>query len=444
MRFGFLLKDAETLWAWRRLQDEGHDVVVYQPPKPNGESHKTIHNGDGLVDRVTSLKAFTDFVGSKGVIVWEDNYAYELADSLRARGFNVFGGGTFCKKLEYDREYGQRIADEAGIRTPPSKTFKTISEAQAYVKSHPTKRLYFKPNKSIDSDATCSAKTATGMYLYLQWMKERFGDSVPNILQEKIEGVAISTAWYWNGKVIVGPVEGTIEHKKYMNDEKGPSTGCCFNVVWFYESPEPYLYEELHLDKVAELFRREQAPPGMYDINAVVDPQGHAWFLEWTPRFGYDSEPTAQLLVSNLGKLYSGMATGTLGELPVTTAESGSAYSFRLGVSPYPWEHSEEMKGANSCVGLPVPIKASSSLYKGFIGYSLKLDKGVLKVASPDGILGLAGTSGTSLEKMHKYCLQVAESLDVPSLGYRTDGDKVLAADLKTVRQSGVDDVPRL
>lgn len=444
MRFGFLLKDAETLWAWRRLQDEGHEVVVYQPPKADHSPHKTIHNGDGLVERVTSLKEFTDFVGSKGVIVWEDNCAYELADRLRDSGFNVFGGGTFCKKLEYNRAYGQKLAAAAGVRVPPSTAFGTISEAQAYVKSHPSKTYYFKPDDPLDSDATCSAKTSAGMYLYLGWMKERFGNNIRNVLQEKIEGVALSTAWYWNGKVIVGPIEGTIEHKKYMNDEKGPSTGCCFNVVWFYENPEPYVYEALNLEKVAEVFRKEKAPAGMYDINAIIDEQGQAWFLEWTPRFGYDSEPTAQLLISDLGKVYHGMATGTLEELPVTTAESGSAYAFRLSVPPYPWEHSEDMGGKNSCVGIPVPIKASSSLYKGFIGYSLCLDKGVLKVSAPDGIIGIAGTAGTDLEKMHKYCLQVAKSLDVPSLGYRTDGNKVLADDLKAVRQSGVDDVPRL
>lgn len=444
MRFGFLLKDSLTLWAWRRLQDEGHEVIGYHPPDPDGTVHRSTHIGDGIIERVSSLKTFTDFVGSKGVIIWEDNYAYELADRLRDRGFNVFGGGMFCKKLEYKRAYGERIAQEAGVRIPPSKAFKTISEAQAYVKSHPSKCFYFKPDDQIDSDATCSAKTATGMYLHLQWIKERVGDNKRNILQEKIEGTAVSTAWYWNGQVIVGPVEGTIEHKKYLNDELGPSTGCSFNLVWFYEDPEPYLYKELRLDKVAELFRREKAPPGMYDINAIIDQQGHAWFLEWTPRFGYDSEPTAQLLVSDLGELYHGMATGTLGELPVTTSESGSAYSFRLVVPPYPWEHSEEMHGKRSCVDLPVPIKASASLYKGFVGYSLKIDKGVLKVASPDGLLGLAATAGTNLEQMHKYCIQIAKSLDVPALGYRTDGDRVLASDLKAVRQSGVDDLPKV
>ena len=335
MRFGFYSSERSTLFAWRRLQDEGHEVAIYHAPEDErDEKSPNRLIGKGFVKIVTSIRALCEFVGPGGVIVFDGSKGGEVADKMREKGYLVLCGGTFQHKLEGDREYGMNIAKEAGIVLPPHTGFKTISAAISFVRKHPEKKLYFKSDRSLECDATRNAKTTLGMVQYLQWMRERFGDNIPCMLQEKVEGIALSTGFYYNGTSIVGPLEGTLEHKKYLNGDLGPSTGCIFNVVWFYDTMTPRIARELHLDKIEQIFRREKAPPGLYDINAIIPKGGGApYFLEWTPRFGYDSEPTAQLLLSGtLAELYYGVASGTLGVLPVLTMKEASALALRLGI----------------------------------------------------------------------------------------------------------------
>jgi phosphoribosylamine-glycine ligase len=438
MKFGFYADEGTSLFAWRRLQDEGHDVAVYIPPDHGVEA--TV--GDGLVKKVRSPAALGSFVGKNGIIVFDGNKASKDADSFRSSGYIVLNGGSFQHKLENDRSYGIELAREIGIAVPPYKTFNTLSDAARYARSHKEKSYYFKSDKYLESDATRHAKTTQGLVQYLEWLRKRFGNDIPCMLQQEIEGVALSTAWYWNGHAIIGPVEGTIEHKKYLDGDIGPSTGCSMNVVWFYRGL-PKIAEGLHLDKLQEIFRREKAPPGIYDINAVIAKRdGTPYFLEWTPRFGYDSEPTAQLLVSGtLGGLYAGVALGISGTLPVSM--DGAAYSFRLGIPPYPWEFAGKDRKKTSN-GAPVPINPDAPLWQGFIGYSLRKSKGKIEIADEDGLVGLAAASGTSLEQMHNQAMRIAQKLDIQALSYRTDGAAVLGKDLAEVRRLGYNDVPRL
>jgi phosphoribosylamine-glycine ligase len=438
MHFGFVSDEQASLWAWRRLQDEGHTVYVYLPHGRGAASQI----GDGYVSKVHTPAGLMQAVTKRGVIIFDGNGHAELANSLRVQGYTVLCGGRFPDKLEHDRTYGMEIAKEIGIDVPPYTEFPTISKAIEYARAHKDKSFYFKSNKYLESDATRNAKTWKGLVAYLEDIKERFGVNTACILQEKVEGTALSTAWYWNGTSIVLPLEGTIEHKKYLNDELGPSTGCQFNVVWFYRDSAK-IGRLLKLDKVEEIWQREKAPPGLYDINAIITPAGKPYFLEWTPRFGYDSEPTAQLLVSNLGALYAGWVRAQLGMLPVET--EAAAYGIRVTVPPYPWEFPDDRKPAGDVEGNRIPINPKASLYKDFIGYSLMLKDGEVRLADSSGVLGVVATKGVNLKDMHNYAISIARKLDVAGLGYRTDGAAVLAKDLRNLRQYLPDcGIPRL
>ena len=432
MRFAVISNEGTSLVYWMRLQDEGNDVRVWIAPR----SERNI--GDGLVKKFGSFEALAAWGQEKPtVFIFDCTGQGDKADYLRKRGHLVVGGGSFMDKLEMDRVYGGRLSKEAGVVEPETQEHNSLSDSIKWLtKNDDGRGWYFKTDKYLDSDATQGADSVEQMVRYLEFMKTKYGDRIPNILQEKIKGVALSTACYWNGRAWLPPYEGTIEHKKFMDGDVGPSTGCSFNIIWFYDN-FPRICKELQWEKVGEIFRKEEAPPGLYDINAQVGNDGKAYFLEWTPRFGYDSEPTAQrALTIPMGEFFYGLATGTLTEAPFDT--SVVQMSVRLSVSPYPWERVEDIPNKKSCIGKP--IWGNDGLWDGnFIGYGLGLDdEKNLVVKTATGLVGLAATSGTDLEEMNDEILDFVRSeLEIPGLQYRTDADKVIGKDVDALRKLG-------
>jgi phosphoribosylamine--glycine ligase len=198
------------------------------------------------------------------------------ADDFRKAGIPTIGGGSFCDRLEKDRIFGENIAKDAGCRIPPTKTFGTIGQAIAFASTVGDEGWYFKSDRYLESDATYGAKNGDDMVRYLESVQKKFGDHIPCMLQQKIPGVALSTACWWNGKAFIPPYEGTIEHKKMMNDDLGPSTGCAFNAVWFYQGT-PKVVERTRWQNLTPIFLKNNAPVGIYDMNVIVSEEPGPW-----------------------------------------------------------------------------------------------------------------------------------------------------------------------
>lgn len=419
---------------WRRLVDEGHSVRVWiQPP-----SHKTV--GDGLVEKSGTYDDLLSWAKEGAlqreptIMLFDSSGLGEKADAARRWGLSVVGGGSFCDRLEKDRVFGQKIAEKAGCRVPPYQEFGSISDCASAAKKLGEKGSYFKTDRYIDSDATHGADNGEQMHEYLSGLVRRVGGHGSCILQEKIPGVPLSTARWWNGQSWVGPYEGTYENKKLMNDDVGPSTGCSFNAVWFYEPEIPRIAELLGWEGLETDFRRQNAPPGLYDINAIVDEDGEAWYLEWTPRLGYDSELTSARLIPDLGAHLHAIATGR--DMPPVYDEL--AYAVRIGIPPYPWEHGEKNE-KGSADG--VEIYGADGLWdKHFIGCCVRDDDaGELAAAGPEGLIGLSLATGESLEDLHDEVIDFAKTLRVPGKMYRTDGAKDTAEQAEKLVQAGIE-----
>jgi phosphoribosylamine-glycine ligase len=344
-----------------------------------------------------------------------------LADEARAKGIPTACAGKFAYKLEKEREYGFAIAEEAGIWLPPYEEFGSFTEALKFAHELEDEGSYFKSDRYVAADATHGASNGPEMVQYLEGLIEQYGGHGRCILQKKLEGVAYSTARWWNGMSWCGPYFGEYENKKFMNDNVGSATGCSFNAVWVYDET-PKIAEMLQFENLAAIFRREKAPPGIYDINALVTDEGDAYFLEWTPRLGYDSETTAFRLYGNLGKHLYGVAAA--GEMPEYS--NALAYSIRLSVPPYPWEGARhEYKD----VPVGAQVHGIDGFWDGhFIPYVIKLnDREQPVIASPEAIVGLSLAVGNDIEELHEACVEYAKDdlrVSGMSLQYRTDGAK--------------------
>lgn len=417
MRFAFFSTEGTSLPFWKRLQDEGHDVLVYV----KNALAKDI--GDGIVPKTANYAELVEW-GKGGIYYFDFTGDGARAEALRRGGQLVFGGGMFCDRLEKERMWGQNLAEQAGCLVPETHPFGSISEAVAFLKKNEGP-YYFKPDKDVGTSGTCSGDTCEELLPKLEDIRRANGDAVRNILQEKICGSDISTLRYWNGKSFVGPYEGTIEHKPLMNDEKGPATGCSINAVWFYET-EPDIAAELNWDGLTEIFRKYNAPPAPYDINAIVsDEDGKPRFLEFTPRLGYDAEPTALVGISDYCNLVTLLVEG--GD-PSHLFDLDRIYAgVRFSVPPYSLDEGLVKYIPRSKTPYGLHIGNLKDVWgHGIAGYGIKLGKNGYEVADPTGLLGVSVAGASTMEEAFKKCYEQLEVLQVRDIQYRTDAYEAL------------------
>jgi phosphoribosylamine-glycine ligase len=443
MRVAFISLDGCTIsWA-RRLLEEGCDVLLFVK-----KDRKNII-GKGIVPLATSLSEWLSWGAQdpNTVYMFDQTQMGELADSLRKSGKLVLNGGTFMDRLELDRHWGEGLATKCGVWAPPTYSFSSITETIEFLRTNPPQKFgdggwAWKPDKDIGCDATLVAKDSDRIIDHVEHIRRRFSDNLKCILQEKIEGVAVSTARWWNGKQWATPMQATIENKKFLNDNLGPATGCSFNVVWFYkDTKEQKIHQALAWDKLEEVFRKEGAPPGLYDINAILNDKG-AWFLEWTPRLGIDSEMTAQRAVSSLKDFVWTLATG--GTVEHLINDEQCYFDVRLSVPPYP-NHIETPGYKSPAIGIPVKGLdglCSGMFVVGAMGYN---EEEGFTVADDMGLLGYLVTSGRSMKKAYDEIYKYAkDELIVPDVQYRTDAVKVLQDDIDKMVKYGWPTTPYL
>jgi phosphoribosylamine--glycine ligase len=434
MRFAMIGAEGPDVSMAARLLDEGHEVKCYcDKGKGRERSDTHAHVGEGILDLEQDYEAFVAWAEGavESLVLFTTSGLGDKADELRERGLIVVGGGTFCDRLEKDRLFGQGIAEEAGCRIPSHQDFSSLSQVRTWAKTL-DREVYFKTNKYVSADATRGCDNSEELIRYIQELRDQgVADLTAGMLQDKIPGVALSVGRWWNGRAFVGPWESTIELKAYGNDDFGPSTGCAANAVWFTEENETAI--RCGFENLAALFRENDAPPCLYDINAIIDKDGQPWFLEWTPRMGYDSEPTSTRLIDDLGAWFWYVGTGQGG----SGFSDELAYAVRLSIPPYPWEH-VEWSDKKTCVGVRISEYGDSLWSGNFIAYQVRdVGKG-LEMASPEGIVGLSLAQGDSLSELHEEVIAFADDIDCSGIYCRTDGAAKIAKIAETLKESGV------
>lgn len=287
-RFLLLSDDGSGLGFALRLQSEGHSVKMWT------RDHVFKDVGKGLVD-----DASYEF----GQIVVPECIGFgTLLDVYRDNGVRTFAGSGFADKLEEDRELAEKVMHRSGIDTPKSQRATSWSEALSFAESFASEndkgKVVIKPEGRLSgivpSYVASSPEDAIAM---LKGCKQKAGSASPElIIQEFIEGVAVSTEGWFNGEDWVeGMFNHTLENKKTLNNDLGPSEGCAGNVVWSCDSKDPIVKQSLL--KLTKTLRKARYV-GPFDINCVVNKEG-IYALEFTPRFGYDAFPTLLYTLCN-------------------------------------------------------------------------------------------------------------------------------------------------
>lgn len=401
MKFLIISEGGDGVGLACRLKAEGNNVKIWIR---DTEAEK---RGEGLVEHAKDA-SFGE------VVIADCTGAGVILDSIRNNGGSVVGGSALCDRLESDREFATGVMRKAGIKVPNAKSFNDWESAASFIESvGRDTRLVFKPEGKL-SGVVPSQVTDNNDELLdnIEHYKTLVGSAEPEFtLQEFIEGVAVSTEGWFNGKNWVLPFNHTIERKQFLNGDLGPSGGCVGNVVWPCGEDDQLVQEGLI--KITE-FLQEHEYKGAIDLNSVVNEEG-VWGLEFTPRFGYDAFPTflCGLYEGHIGYFLSALATGQ--DIEEMEVKDGFAAGVRLSLPPWPSEkfHAEE--------GVPIKGLKEDDLGNWFYAYDVEKLGDSLVTCGGYGITGVVNGYGSSVGEAFAKAYERVKRIKISDLQYRTD-----------------------
>lgn len=396
-----------------RLQEEGHECQIWiRDPEAEG--------------RCTGLITHAKDYRFGETIVADCTGAGVLMDSFREDGRRTVGGSSFADKLECDRAFATQVMKKCGIRTPESHSFTKWEDAVEYANTKDKKdRLVFKPEGKLSGVVPSYVSYDRDDLLQnIEHFKSTFGStSEPEFtIQQFVEGVAISTEGWFDGKKWVLPFNQTIERKHLMVGDLGPSGGCSGNLVYPIDVDNPILVDGLlRLEPVLE----ENMYTGAIDLNTVVNEDG-IWALEFTPRFGYDAFPTLLygLYDGDFGYFLDSLARHD-GDDEMEIVDSFAA-GVRVSIPPWPTEKFHAEQG--------VPLRGlSKESRKWFYPYDIESRDGELFSSGGYGIIGVVNGRGDTIDEAFSSAYKILDKLKLPDKQYRNDLAEVCRKDLRKI-----------
>lgn len=401
-----------------KIRQEGHDLIVYIAK----ESCR--HVGDGMCFKTDDPDAMA---AQADLILFDDNGKGPKADAYREKGYAVWGGGSFVDKLEYDRLYGMEVFREYGIPVPETYEVHDIAGVKDVLKSE-----FSRSEKVVikldGADAAGSAFSFVAKDPHTckeqveHWIEDGALEAWSGIIQKFVDGIEVSVEAWWNGEEF-STHNITLEEKKMLSGNLGPSVGCAYNTIF-------------RIDKSSRLFKTQLEPiapllkskgyVGPIDTNSIVGKDGTAYALEWTPRTGYDATPT----------LAWGNNHGFVDKIAYIMGVGGDTEGFgykgriwggvRVYVPPYPInlpdKATHEALYEMGCRG--IPILDREKVEEDFWLYDAMKVDGKLVCAGTDGCIGVAFGAGDDVKEASDAALHVADMVTVPDKGYRIDGWK--------------------
>ena len=344
MKYFMVSKCGEGAQVLYRIELEGNDVRLHIT-EPEYR-----RNWDGLLPKAELNSSFID---KNTIFIFDFSEMGKLADDLRRTGHKVFGASKFCDKLEEDRAFGLQFMEKCGILHPNTVEFKIdeIEDAKRYILESDCD-LVFKPSgECLPSHLTYCGSDQEDLTKFLEYACNCYGKDIETfVLQDFVKGSLVSSELFFDGKKACYPANHTVEVKKFMSGDKGPSTGCSGNLVWG-EFDDCRIIEQGIGRVEEELIKMGFC--GQMDLNAIVNDEG-VFGLEWTPRFGYDSIPCLLPLIdSDLGEFFAGMASGQ-GDMKLACDFSAGV---RFTIPPYPIEPHSLRRVLKEAPNLGIPIR---------------------------------------------------------------------------------------
>lgn len=385
---------------------EGHDVSWFIIEE---EDERALKNTlKGLIP--PPLKGIPDFKDFE-LAIFDSTGHGELADEAASETPTI-GDSSLASKLEDDRLFGIETMEACGIEVPPYSVFQNPDEAKHYIEERPRRYVYkpFEPEDPTEhqeSDATYVSESPEDMLRVIDQLFVRALEQ-PFLLQEVVQGTEVSCEGYFDGEEF-NLINATIEEKKFMSGNYGSNTGCAGNLI--IAAGGARLAQ--NLNKMVP-FLRKNGFVGPIDVNTIVN-EHHCYGLEYTPRFGYDSDATMfSMFEGNLGDFLHRIASR---EQYSSMFSSPCAASARYSIAPYP----TEAKGKHPR-GLPIKGVCLEDAWRETYLYDAMLDdEEGLQTAGTTGFIASCIAPGSTPEAAWKGAERIGKNLKVPNLQCRND-----------------------
>jgi phosphoribosylamine-glycine ligase len=436
MDYLFICNSGEALPIAYRLQKEKQSVVCYI------HNQKYRQNYDGMVKKV-QMKGLLSAVEKADLVIFDMNKPVEnahdrnlqkvfkargkwlygsIADAIRKKGKRVLGVSTWTEQVELDRNKGSELAAQAGLKIPLTYEFSSLSEGAGFLGKQKKKIWVFKPYENQDLDLTYVERSPGELFLKLTGeYKKRLPQKTGFILQEVVDGVEISSEAWWTGSKWTC-FNHTIEDKCFMNFDLGLRIGSANNTVWLKTK------KGLNTDVFERLTPKikQSGYVGPVDINCIVSRKDHkAYFLEFTPRLGYDA-------IYCLLALLSGSLTGFFEYVSELSSKKprfrdGYASSIRVSVPPYPYEEPALLERAK---GIDI-----GGDFNGMWLEDVCWNDGI-KCCGADGIIGVMVGRGNSIGgSVGNVYRQIGRTKIAGYVQYRTDLGKRAQRAVKKLKE---------
>lgn len=410
-----------------RLKQEGCDVKLFI----KDESRKDCF--ENMVEKTDDWRKELNWVGKDGLIVFDDVGYGKEQDNLRKEGYLVVGGSEIGDKLEKDREFGQKILAEYGIEALFSKNFKSFDEAINFVKENQKKWVLKQNNHTSILNYVGELDNGDDVISLLKNYKN-IKELKSISLQERVDGIEIGTARYFNGNDWVGPVEINIEHKNLCNDNIGPKTGEMGTVIWYEANDNFRLYKE-NLEKLKPLLKKVGFK-GDVDINFIVN-EKKANPIELTARFGSPAVYLQdELHISKWKDFLLAIAKGEKFELKY---KKGMGIVVCISIPPFPYKVDNY-----NCYSKGVEISFKDNLTPDelkkihFEEVSLNKESGKYCISGRNGFILYITGVGEDVQEARKNVYDLIDKIVIPKMFYRTDiGVKFMNSDFELLKKWG-------
>ena len=274
-----------------RCMAAGHHVrlCIARDKKTNQRSKI----GDGLVEKIEG-EEWQKSMQWADLVLCSDNVKWlKELDGFKRKGYPVFAPSYESANLELIRSQGQALLQKRGCKVIPYESFTEYGRAERYVREQMT-RLVSKPDGDIrdKSLSYVSQSPADMIYMLRCWSEKHKNVQRKFMLQEFVPGVEFAVNGWLGPKGFSRFIEESFEHKKLMNDDKGPNTGETGTAIKYVA--DSALAKEVLLPLEGDLIRMGHT--GSVDVSVIVDENGEPRPLEFTSRLGWPAFNIAQVL----------------------------------------------------------------------------------------------------------------------------------------------------
>ena len=338
-----------------------------------------------------------------------------LVDELEKIGLRAFGPAKAAAQMEGSKQFAKEIMNAAQVPTARCTVVRTEAEARQAVASFGIPVVLKADGLAAGKGVSvCLTQEEVDIAIKTMLVDQTFGDAASGVLiEEFLDGEEASILAFVDGEHVI-PLASAQDHKRLLNDDRGPNTGGMGSY-----SPAPcvtqdmlaVVHAQVFKPVIAELKRRGIVYKGILYAGLMLTKNGPR-VLEFNCRFG-DPETQSILprLETSLVTAMQACIDGTLDQCEIRWTKSACVCVVMVA-GGYPGHYEK---------GTPIDGLADAAKIEGVQVFhaGTKLINDTV-VTAGGRVLGVTAL-GTSLEETVARAYHAVLKIKFEGAGYRTD-----------------------